>query len=213
MDFVDIADALSAAQQATEGGVDVIEIGTPLIKRHGLAAVETIRHAFPSVPIYADSKMVDFPKHEIADFFEAGASFVSAMLIANDENVTASLRIAKNYRGDIAFSTMGYPLPLLKQRVAEIVALGGRYFVAHGSGSLTTAFREVTERLKILTQIDGLEVVIGGGLTKGNISRVLLHRPKILIVGRAISSAGDITLATRDIKDLITNVATRGEKR
>ena len=45
LDFVDLERAIEVAREAVEGGVDWIEIGTPLIKSEGLNAVRAMRQA------------------------------------------------------------------------------------------------------------------------------------------------------------------------
>ena len=47
LDFVDLSRALKAAEAAVEGGADILEAGTPLIKSEGLNAVRELRARFP----------------------------------------------------------------------------------------------------------------------------------------------------------------------
>ena len=43
LDFVDTARALKCAREALEGGADLLEVGTPLLKAAGLDAVRALR--------------------------------------------------------------------------------------------------------------------------------------------------------------------------
>src|SRR5205085_7520309 len=59
LDFVDLHRAVKVAEEAVRGGVDWIEVGTPLLKAEGLRAVRTLRSRFPDVPIVCDAKPMD----------------------------------------------------------------------------------------------------------------------------------------------------------
>ena len=54
LDFLELDRALALAGEAVRGGVDWLEVGTPLIKSEGLEAVRRIRAAFPGHVIVAD---------------------------------------------------------------------------------------------------------------------------------------------------------------
>ena len=47
LDFVDLHRAIKVAEEAIEGGVDWLEIGTPLIKSEGMHAIRHFRKLFP----------------------------------------------------------------------------------------------------------------------------------------------------------------------
>jgi 3-hexulose-6-phosphate synthase len=53
--------------------VDVIEAGTPLIKRYGIDAVRRIREAVPDMPLVADMKTIDAGAYEAELALNAGA--------------------------------------------------------------------------------------------------------------------------------------------
>ena len=66
LDFVNLERALKVAREATEGGVEWLEAGTPLIKSEGLNAVRALRREFPSATIVADMKIILSIKKPIA---------------------------------------------------------------------------------------------------------------------------------------------------
>jgi len=65
LDFVDLERAVEVCREAVEGGVDWIEVGTPLIKSEGLNAVRAMRQAFPNHKIIADMKTIDAGRTEV----------------------------------------------------------------------------------------------------------------------------------------------------
>ena len=71
--------------------VDIIEVGTPLLKRFGLAAVATLKQAGGGRPILVDSKTVDGGAREARMLFEEGAAFVTVLSMASPATHQARL--------------------------------------------------------------------------------------------------------------------------
>jgi 3-hexulose-6-phosphate synthase len=196
---------VSLARRTILGGVDIIEVGTPLIKISGLKIVELLHKKYPNVPIYADLKVMDFPEMEVIDFFEAGALFVSIMAFANNNTILKAFELAKSYDRKIFVSLMGYPECELKKRVKELSKLGTEYIIAHGSGEPEDAFRDTLRKIKLVHQIDDVKLIAAGGINESNIDSILRYHPKIIIIGRGISMQEDITSAVMRVKEKILN--------
>ena len=65
---------------ALRGVADIVEIGTPLLKRFGIAAITTAREICPDIPVMADTKTVDGGAFEANMVFGAGAAFFLSCL-------------------------------------------------------------------------------------------------------------------------------------
>ena len=65
LDFENLSRALTAAQEAVEGGADWVEAGTPLLKSEGLDAVRALKKALPGHRIVADMKVMDTGAFEV----------------------------------------------------------------------------------------------------------------------------------------------------
>src|SRR5690606_12376783 len=77
-DLLDLDKALAIGTEVAHNA-DIIEVGTILIYRHGIKAVEQFKKAFPEKIILADTKIVDRGK-EIAELFaQAGADWITVM--------------------------------------------------------------------------------------------------------------------------------------
>ncbi|ODS40210.1 hypothetical protein BEH94_07380 [Candidatus Altiarchaeales archaeon WOR_SM1_SCG] len=205
LDTTKVDQASHLARMATAGGADIIEVGTPLIKIEGVKIVKLLHTAYLDIPIHADLKVIDFPDMEITDFFSAGASSVSVMAFANNNNILKALEIARSYGGEIFVSTMEYPNFELKNRVEELSKLGVNYIIAHASGDPKDAFNDLLQKIKILRPFDNFNLIVAGGINEGNISLILSYHPKIIIIGRGISTKKDVTSAVMRIKGKILN--------
>ena len=76
LDFMNLDRALQIAKEAVAGGVDWLEVGTPLIKSEGMHAVRTLRKEFPDHTIVADMKIMDVGTIEVEMATKAGADVV-----------------------------------------------------------------------------------------------------------------------------------------
>ena len=62
---------------------DIIEIGTPVLKRFGISAISTARELCPDVMVLADTKTVDGGQLEADMVFGAGAAFMTVLSCAS----------------------------------------------------------------------------------------------------------------------------------
>ena len=79
--------------------VDVVEIGTPLLKTFGLSVVSLVRQRWGEVPILVDSKTVDVGAREAAHIFGAGASFMTVLVETSPATHAAVSRVAAEQGG------------------------------------------------------------------------------------------------------------------
>ena len=89
--------AIEIARDAVVGGVDWIEIGTPLIKSEGMDAIRKMRKAFPDRTILAHMKTIDVGAIEVEMAAKAGADVVIVLGSADDSTVLDALRSAHKY--------------------------------------------------------------------------------------------------------------------
>ena len=74
--------------------VDIIEVGTPLVFRAGMAAVRRIRELYPQLTLVADLKIMDAGRAEADIAFCAGADIVTVMALAADATIAGVLESA-----------------------------------------------------------------------------------------------------------------------
>jgi hypothetical protein len=77
LDLLTVEDALALAGKVAEH-VDIIELGTPLIKAAGLSAVTAVKAAHPDKIVLADMKTMDAGELEADIAFKAGADVAVA---------------------------------------------------------------------------------------------------------------------------------------
>ena len=89
MDVLTTKDALELAGKAAPH-VDIIELGTPLIKAEGLSAITAIKEAHPDKIVFADLKTMDAGELEADIAFSAGADLVTVLGVAGDSTIAGA---------------------------------------------------------------------------------------------------------------------------
>lgn len=101
LDLLSIDEALTMAEFAMQCGVDWLEVGTPLIISHGMAAVRELRAAFPRTPIVADLKTMDGGYLEAEVMAGAGATHVVVMAQAHSATIRAVVQAALDFGAQV----------------------------------------------------------------------------------------------------------------
>ena len=77
-DFIDLEKSLDIASEISEY-IDIFEVGTILIYKHGVHAVEQFKNRFPNKKILADTKIADRGKEVVTLFANAGADWMTVI--------------------------------------------------------------------------------------------------------------------------------------
>lgn len=168
--------------------VDVIEVGTPLLKRLGVAAITIVRELAPQATIVADSKTVDGGFAEASMLFAAGADMVTVLSEAPSETWDAVDRAAVEFRRSVMIDTIlavdpveaaGRPWPTTFTHIAVHVPTDARMAGSTTSEAATPVLKRMPRHLAL---------VAAGGIGPRNLPAILGTAPDVVIVGRAITT-------------------------
>jgi 3-hexulose-6-phosphate synthase/6-phospho-3-hexuloisomerase len=180
--------------------VDWVEAGTPLIKSEGLDAVRELRRLFPGKVIVADMKIMDAGRVEVETAAKAGAQIIDVLGAASDATIAECVQAGKNYGAKIAVDLIAVADPLARARQVE--ELGADYISIHlaideqmrGGGQ---------DPFAMLAAVSGavrVPVGVAGGINSETAAQAVAHGAGYVIVGGAITKAGDPAAATREIR-------------
>lgn len=171
----------------TEKEIDIIEVGTGVIKEYGMAIVREMKELFPGKQIVADMKTCDAGNHEALQAFEAGADISTVMAFSANATITDMLRVASEMRCRVM-------VDLLEVRsrdlVKELHDLGVDLVSLHVGKDKQTEGAFDTELFSLLKGFD-FEVTVAGGINLDTISAIVREKPDTIIVGSAITKAED----------------------
>ena len=206
LDFVDLERAMEVAGEAVEGGVDWIEIGTPLIKSEGLNAVRAMRQAFPNHKIIADMKTIDAGRTEVETAAKAGANIIDVLGASSDATIAECVDAAHNYGCEIVVDMIEVEDPVKRARAAE--AAGANYIAVHTAIDVQMVGGDPFDVLGKVTEAVDIPVACAGGVNSETAAQAIEHGARIVIVGGAIIKSADARRAAAEIKEaMLTGVS------
>ncbi|MFC1666641.1 3-hexulose-6-phosphate synthase [Candidatus Omnitrophota bacterium] len=204
LDFVNLKRALKCAEEAVKGGADWIEAGTPLIKSEGLNAVRKLRERFPRKTIVADMKIMDTGRTEVEIAAKAGANVVCVLGASSDSTIKECVEAARNYGAKIQVDLIA--IKNAGKRAAEIQKFGIDYIGVHCAIDDQMRAKDPLGQLREISKKISVPIAAAGGINSETAPEVIKSGASIVIVGGAISKAGDAEKATRRIKQSILSM-------
>lgn len=201
LDRMTIAEAIEVAELA-EPYVDWIEVGTSLIKEFGMASVRELRGRFPTHKIVADVKTFDNAAYEFSRCFESGADIATVMGAAPAVTIDVCLETAREFGTDVMIDLLNVP----PTGIEALATLGEAIVCAHLSKDQQESSGGQGARVDLpLGLFSGdrsarPRLAVAGGITAESLEDLTLMRPDILIVGSAITGAGDPAAAARAMR-------------
>jgi 3-hexulose-6-phosphate synthase len=173
------------------GIADIVEIGTPLLKRFGLGAIATARELCSGVPVLADTKTVDGGELEAEMVFGAGARLMTVLSSCAGATHMAVDRVASRLGGLVVVDTItesGKP-EILSANAAFPASFA--YVGVHSPTDVRVAGDRSVAHIDAVATMHrrGFRVALAGGLGPETIDAVLVVEPEIVIVGGAITGA------------------------
>ena len=211
LDVIDTGEALRVAEVAHDF-VDLIEIGTPLLKHEGVSVIETMCRRFPDKPIVVDAKTMDAGACE-ADFcFTAGAAAVTVLGVAGSATIEAVVLSADRHGGKAIVDLLG--VADKAQMTTEAISLGARLVVLHtGIDQQRGGSSVLAELARFIPQLRGAPFAVAGGITPSSLRTVVTYRPDIVIVGAAISHAEHPEAVARELKEVLNAARSNRSRR
>ncbi len=200
MDTLTTEAALELAAAAAPH-VDILELGTPLIKAAGLSAVTAIKAAHPDKIVFADLKTMDAGELEADIAFSAGADLVTVLGIAGDSTIVGAVKAAQKHGKGIVADLIG--VPDKPERAKEVVALGVEFVEMHAG--LDEQAEEGYSLDSLLTDGEqaGVPFSVAGGVSTSTIEAVQRSGARVAVAGGAIYGAPDVGAAAAALRAAI----------
>ncbi|WP_298255208.1 3-hexulose-6-phosphate synthase [uncultured Arthrobacter sp.] len=201
MDVLTLEDALELSGKVAEY-VDIIELGTPLVKNAGLAAVTAIKAAHPDKIVFADLKTMDTGELEAGAAFEAGADLMTVLGVADDSTIAGAIKAGKDYGRGVVVDLIG--VDDKAARAKEVTDLGAEFVEFHAGldeqaqdgydlGTLLTAGKKA-----------GVPFSVAGGVELDTIKNVQASGADVAVIGSGIYGTDDPAEAARALRDAIS---------
>lgn len=198
LDFVDLRRAIKVAEEAIEGGVDWLEIGTPLIKSEGMHAIRHFRKLFPKKTLIADMKTMDAGRAEMEMAAKAGANIAVVMADAPDSTIKECIEAGKNYGLKICVDCINSTK--IEDRVADIENWGADYIAIHTAIDDQMYGKTPFDILQRICSRVKVPIAVAGGINSENVIDAINAGASIIIVGGYISKSKNARAATESMK-------------
>ncbi|MDK2892160.1 3-hexulose-6-phosphate synthase [Methanohalophilus sp.] len=204
LDILEIERGIQIANEALNGGIDWIEVGTPLIKSEGMNAVRVLRREFPENTLLADMKIADTGAIEVEMAAKAGADIVMILGEADNSTITDAVESARKYGIRLMADLMNVDDPIT--RAKELEEFGIDIINIHcGIDQQMTGKTPVDIVSQIVEQVS-IPVAAAGGLDAENAARAVKAGAEIVIVGGYIIRSDNVTLAASRIRNSVDNL-------
>ncbi len=200
MDVLTTTDALALAGKVAPH-VDIIELGTPLIKAEGLSAITAIKSAHPDKIVFADLKTMDAGELEADIAFKAGADLVTVLGVAGDSTIAGAIAAGKAHNKGVVVDLIG--VADKAARAKEVIALGAEFVEMHAGLDEQAEEGFTFETLLNDGQTSGVAFSVAGGVSIKTIAAVQAAGATVAVAGSAIYSAVDPSAAAAELRAAI----------
>ena len=200
MDVLTTADALALAGKVAPY-VDIIELGTPLIKAEGLRAVTAIKQAHPDKIVFADLKTMDTGELEADIAFTAGADLVTVLGTAGDSTIIGAVKAATAHGKGIVVDLIG--VADKETRAREVTAFGVEFVEMHAGLDEQAEEGFTFQTLLNDGETSGVAFSVAGGVSIKTIADVQAAGASVAVAGSAIYSAADPSVAAAELRAAI----------
>ena len=201
LDMLSLEEAVSIAD-ATRAYVDIIEVGTPLLKYQGVRAISTLKERFGDKPLFADAKSIDVGEYE-ADFcYQAGADVVSVLGVADDETIRGAVRSARRHGCTVLVDLINVANKIGRAR--DVERLGAHIVCVHSGIDQQCAGKSLLDDLRQVRAAVTASTSVAGGITLATIREIVNIGTDVVVVGGAITSSRKPAEVAARLKSLLT---------
>jgi 3-hexulose-6-phosphate synthase len=201
MDVLTTDDALALAGKVAPH-VDIIELGTPLIKAEGLRAVTAIKKAHPDKIVFADLKTMDAGELEADIAFSAGADLVTVLGTAGNSTIVGAVAAAKKHNKGIVVDLIGVSDKAARAR--EVIELGAEFVEMHAGLDEQAEEGFTLDTLLSAGESAQVPFSVAGGVSMATIAAVQKAGADVAVAGGAIYSAEDPAAAAAELRAAIS---------
>ncbi len=205
---VDIAQekkALNLINKTTEN-IDIIELGTPLIKENGLKIIKKIQK-YKKI-IMADIKTADTGKFEADLAFKEGADIVSVLGGSADETIEGAVEIANQKNKKVLVDLIDVKKSDREKRLKEILKLKNLPHIICIHIAIDVQKKDKFSNLKKMIKLCNEKKVLtalAGGINEKKLKKLQEYNADIITIGGAITKDKNPKRVSKKLRDILKN--------
>lgn len=164
----------------------MLEVGSLLLYKYGVKAIEKFRETFEDKVILADAKIIDRGKEAAGIFAQAGADWITVMAGTQRGIIHAASSAAHDHNKKVMIDLMDSASP--GQSALEAQSFGGDalLFYDEYDQSQTHVFKDKWEMVR---GNSSLPIYVTGRVNRETFDTIIGIKPDGIIIGRAIIDA------------------------
>jgi len=190
LDFTLDTEALPIAKK-TSKFVDIIEIGTPLVKSMNEKEIIKKLKKYRK-DLFVDLKTMDAGYYETKPAITHGGSYVSVLGVASNETIKGVL---KNGANKVVVDLIC--CKDVVERIKELKRLGVKNFEIHSGIDDQSKGKNPLDELARSSEIKGVNLWVAGGIKLETLDAIMEYHPAVVVVGGAITRAKDPAMVAR----------------
>ncbi len=203
-----VEEIIDIAFTCASAGIDIVEIGTPLLKYYGVKIVEQVKANLPEgIIVFADTKTMDVGDLEARLAYRAGADMMSVMAIGTLLKVKEALFEAMKFDKIVLVDLMQLSDPVQTiLDMEEIVEDAYPWLVICLHRGITEQLRgrgiesDVDLIRKVREIVKGrCPIAVAGGVRPGTARRLVEAGADIVIVGAALYTSRNIENTAKNL--------------
>lgn len=166
--------------------VDIVEVGTSLIKEFGISSVASVKKSCPDTAVLADLKTMDEGAYEFRCAYRSGADIATVMGVASLPTIQACAQVAREEHREYMIDLMEVPeekITVLTKDFPDAV------FCVHLPADRNgTGLQDLMEQVR-KPLCKAKRLALAGGITLDGMEQLNGNRFEIAIVGGAITKS------------------------
>lgn len=175
--------------------VDIVEVGTSLIKEFGMSSVTSVKHSCPNTAVLADLKTMDEGAYEFSCAYRSGADIATVMGGASLPTILACAQVARGEHREYMIDLMEVPeekISVLTKEFPDAV------FCVHlPTDRHDESLKDLIEQVRLPLK-DAKRLALAGGIMPHVMEQLNGSRFEIAIVGGAITKAQNPVESAQD---------------
>ena len=208
LDILESDRAIEIAKEAVSGGVDWIEVGTPLIKADGMNSIRKMRAAFSDNTILADMKTIDTGALEVEMAAKAGADIVILLGACDDSTIRDALQSAQKYGVKLMADMIASDN--VHDRALQLQDMGVDYICIHVGIDQQMMGMDAVSALDSMVSDVRIPIAVAGGLDDESSALAIAAGASIVVVGGNIVRSQNAKMAANRIKERIRSSDVKG---
>ena len=194
-----LSEALAIAKD-TANFADIIEVGTLLIYKEGIRAIEAFRKEFPEKEILADAKISDRGETATKIFAESKANYITVLAGTRQQTIQKAATSAHAFKAKLALDLLDAYSKGQSAMDAKQLGVDILIFQRLFDDGAIPSFQEEWDN--IIGNTD-LPILIGGNINRSNIKKIIDLKPYGIIIGSAIINAENPAEEAQFFKELL----------